>query len=206
MEGADRAHSPTVVSKMAGFASSIRLAQQASQQAYTNNITTNNFPNNFSYLTPTNLLVTSNGSMSSGGQRWRPQNSTSPATTFVPAPAEKGFGGFVTDFLMGGVSAAVSKTAAAPIERVKLLVQNQDEMLKSGRLSHPYQGIRECFARTIRDEGVLSLWRGNVANVVRYFPTQVNHSLNVTSIDGSSIGYVFPTSPTSPILGCETRD
>jgi hypothetical protein len=26
---------------------------------------------------------------------------------------------------MGGVSAAVSKTAAAPIERVKLLVQNQ---------------------------------------------------------------------------------
>ena len=26
---------------------------------------------------------------------------------------------------MGGISAAVSKTAAAPIERVKLLVQNQ---------------------------------------------------------------------------------
>ncbi len=30
---------------------------------------------------------------------------------------------FVIDFLMGGVSAAVSKTAAAPIERVKLLIQ-----------------------------------------------------------------------------------
>ena len=29
---------------------------------------------------------------------------------------------------MGGVSAAVAKTAAAPIERIKLLVQNQDEM------------------------------------------------------------------------------
>jgi solute carrier family 25 (adenine nucleotide translocator) protein 4/5/6/31 len=35
---------------------------------------------------------------------------------------------FLTDFLMGGVSAAVAKTAAAPIERIKLLVQNQDEM------------------------------------------------------------------------------
>ncbi len=35
---------------------------------------------------------------------------------------------FMTDFLMGGVSAAVAKTAAAPIERIKLLVQNQDEM------------------------------------------------------------------------------
>lgn len=32
---------------------------------------------------------------------------------------------FALDFLMGGVSAAVSKTAAAPIERVKLLIQNQ---------------------------------------------------------------------------------
>jgi hypothetical protein len=32
------------------------------------------------------------------------------------------------DFMMGGVSAAVSKTAAAPIERVKLLIQNQDEV------------------------------------------------------------------------------
>lgn len=35
---------------------------------------------------------------------------------------------FMTDFLLGGVAASVAKTAAAPIERVKLLVQNQDEM------------------------------------------------------------------------------
>lgn len=74
---------------------------------------------------------------------------------------------------MGGVSAGVSKTAAAPIERIKLLIQNQDEMIKQGRLSEPYKGIGECFSRTIKDEGVGSLWRGNVANVIRYFPTQV---------------------------------
>lgn len=79
---------------------------------------------------------------------------------------------FLIDFFMGGVSAAVSKTAAAPIERVKLLIQNQDEMLKTGRLQTPYKGIGECFARTIKEEGVLSLWRGNLANVIRYFPTQ----------------------------------
>jgi len=55
---------------------------------------------------------------------------------------------FVIDFLMGGVSAAVSKTAAAPIERVKLLIQNQDEMLKAGRLDRRYGGIVDCFRRT----------------------------------------------------------
>ncbi|XP_071736122.1 ADP,ATP carrier protein 1, mitochondrial isoform X2 [Rutidosis leptorrhynchoides] len=73
---------------------------------------------------------------------------------------------------MGGVSAAVSKTAAAPIERVKLLIQNQDEMIKAGRLSEPYKGIVDCFGRTVKDEGLFSLWRGNTANVIRYFPTQ----------------------------------
>ncbi|KAJ3722306.1 mitochondrial carrier [Lentinula raphanica] len=79
---------------------------------------------------------------------------------------------FAIDFMMGGVSAAVSKTAAAPIERIKLLIQNQDEMIKQGRLSHPYKGITDAFRRTSADEGVLSLWRGNTANVIRYFPTQ----------------------------------
>jgi len=79
---------------------------------------------------------------------------------------------FLVDFLMGGVSAAVSKTAAAPIERVKLLIQNQDEMIKAGRLSEPYKGIADCFSRTAASEGVGSLWRGNMANVIRYFPTQ----------------------------------
>lgn len=99
----------------------------------------------------------------------------SPISPFlIPTPVEKGksFNSFIVDFLMGGVSAAVSKTAAAPIERVKLLIQNQDEMIRAGRLSEPYKGISDCFARTIKDEGVLSLWRGNTANVIRYFPTQ----------------------------------
>lgn len=79
---------------------------------------------------------------------------------------------FVIDFMMGGVSAAVSKTAAAPIERVKLLIQNQEEMLKSGRLDKKYDGILDCFKRVTASEGVASLWRGNTANVIRYFPTQ----------------------------------
>jgi solute carrier family 25 (adenine nucleotide translocator) protein 4/5/6/31 len=79
---------------------------------------------------------------------------------------------FMLDFLMGGVSAGVSKTAAAPIERIKLLIQNQDEMIKQGRLAEPYKGIGDCFGRVIKEEGFGSLWRGNTANVIRYFPTQ----------------------------------
>jgi hypothetical protein len=50
--------------------------------------------------------------------------------------------------------------------------ENQDEMLKTGRLDRKYDGILECFKRTAGNEGVVSLWRGNTANVIRYFPTQ----------------------------------
>ncbi|KAK9159236.1 hypothetical protein Scep_005810 [Stephania cephalantha] len=79
---------------------------------------------------------------------------------------------FSTDFVMSGFAAIMSKTAAAPMERVKLLLQNQGEMLKRGQLNRPYSGIGDCFIRLFKEEGVLSFWRGHQANIIRYFPTQ----------------------------------
>ncbi len=96
--------------------------------------------------------------------------------------------GFFENFMLSGVAAGVSKTAAAPIERVKLLVQNQGEMIKQGVLDKPYNGVIDCTTRTFKAEGVLSFWRGNLANVLRYFPTQ---ALNFAFKD--SIKAVFKT-------------
>ncbi|XP_011437055.1 uncharacterized protein [Magallana gigas] len=79
---------------------------------------------------------------------------------------------FAENFALSGAAAIISKTAAAPIERIKLLVQNQDEMLKAGRLSEPYKGVIDCTVRTYKTEGFLPFWRGNMANCIRYFPTQ----------------------------------
>lgn len=79
---------------------------------------------------------------------------------------------FAENFALSGVAAVISKTAAAPIERVKLLVQNQGEMIKAGRLDKPYNGVIDCTIRTVKSEGVGPLWRGNLANCIRYFPTQ----------------------------------
>jgi len=80
---------------------------------------------------------------------------------------------FFVDFAMGGTSAAVSKTLVAPIERVKLVLQTQDSNpdIKSGKLPR-YTGIVNCFTRLASEQGVSSYWRGNLANVIRYFPTQ----------------------------------
>ena len=79
---------------------------------------------------------------------------------------------FIDNFMISGLAATISKTAAAPIERVKLLVQSQDEMLKAGSLSRPYRGILDCTIRTYQTEGILPFWRGNLPNCIRYFPTQ----------------------------------
>lgn len=62
---------------------------------------------------------------------------------------------FVENFMLSGVAAGVSKTCAAPIERVKLLVQNQGEMLKQGILDKPYKGVMDCTQRVLRTEGLL---------------------------------------------------
>jgi solute carrier family 25 (adenine nucleotide translocator) protein 4/5/6/31 len=79
---------------------------------------------------------------------------------------------FFENFCLSGAAAVLSKTAAAPIERVKLLIQNQAAMLKNGTLDTPYKGIMDCSSRTMKQEGFVAFWKGNLANCIRYFPTQ----------------------------------
>jgi solute carrier family 25 (adenine nucleotide translocator) protein 4/5/6/31 len=80
---------------------------------------------------------------------------------------------FLINFLAGGVSGAVAKTCTAPIERVKLLIQTQDANPKiiSGEVAR-YTGIVDCFTRVSAEQGIKAFWRGNVTNIIRYFPTQ----------------------------------
>lgn len=60
----------------------------------------------------------------------------------------------------------------APLEKVKLAIQTQDSNPKilSGEMER-YTGMGNCFSRHISEIGPTSLWRGNVANCVRYVPT-----------------------------------
>jgi solute carrier family 25 (adenine nucleotide translocator) protein 4/5/6/31 len=78
---------------------------------------------------------------------------------------------FLIDLASGGTAAAVSKTVVAPIERVKLLLQVQDAS-KTIAVDKRYKGIMDVLTRVPKEQGFLALWRGNLANVIRYFPTQ----------------------------------
>jgi solute carrier family 25 (adenine nucleotide translocator) protein 4/5/6/31 len=87
-----------------------------------------------------------------------------------PSKAAKPKLSFAEQFFISGFAAAVSKTAAAPIERVKLLLQSEVEVARQG--GRKYASSMECALHLIRSDGVLSLWRGNWATVLRYFPVQ----------------------------------
>ncbi|KAE9550244.1 hypothetical protein FO519_006542 [Halicephalobus sp. NKZ332] len=69
----------------------------------------------------------------------------------------------------GGTAAAISKTTLAPVDRIKLILQ-----LQSGQtflVQKQYSGILDCLKRIYSEQGILSLWRGNSASIVRCFPS-----------------------------------
>merc|ERR1719164_154015 len=85
----------------------------------------------------------------------------------------------------GGISGAVSKTITAPLEKVKLAIQNQDSnpRILSGEMKR-YTGMGDFFSRHISELGATSLWRGNVANCVRYVPTAAFNLMFKDTIKG----------------------
>uniref|UniRef100_A0A0D9WJ66 ADP/ATP translocase n=1 Tax=Leersia perrieri TaxID=77586 RepID=A0A0D9WJ66_9ORYZ len=93
---------------------------------------------------------------------------------------------FERDLVAGAVMGGAVHTVVAPIERAKLLLQTQDGNAallagggRGGGGARPrFRGFVDCVARTARDEGVLSLWRGNGTAVIRYYPSvALNFSL-----------------------------
>lgn len=91
------------------------------------------------------------------------------------------FSNFQRDLIAGAVMGGIVHTIVAPIERTKLLLQTQESnlaIIASGR--RKFKGMLDCIVRTVREEGILSLWRGNGSSVLRYYPSvALNFSLKV---------------------------
>jgi solute carrier family 25 (adenine nucleotide translocator) protein 4/5/6/31 len=130
-----------------------------------------------------------------------PQISTTQKAPSAPKSAPKKQLSFLENFALSGAAAVISKTIAAPIERVKLLVQNQTEMLKQGLIDKPYDGLMECIKRTNTEQGFMSFWKGNLANCLRYFPTQ---ALNFAFKD--KIKQAFHVKKTDPTVTKFTKN
>lgn len=67
------------------------------------------------------------------------------------------------DFITGGIAGAVSRTAVAPLERLKI-------MFMCGGSTMQGVGVVKALRDVYSKEGVTGFFRGNGANVVRIFP------------------------------------
>ena len=87
---------------------------------------------------------------------------------------------FVQNFAKAGLIACCAKTASAPIERVKLILQSEREIIRARSFKNIEGFSALGSVRNIyRNEGILAFYRGNLASVIRYFPTQgLNFALN----------------------------
>ena len=132
-----------------------------------------------------------------------PSTSSSPSTSTNQQLSD--FNHQVMKGMAAGVlAAAISKSAVAPMDRVKLVLQvhsiapsilNGHFQLQSVpfhsqiaiQCQQPYQGILDCFRRLCAEQGVRSLWRGNSAAVIRCLP---NQALNLAFRDRFRIAFL----------------
>lgn len=69
----------------------------------------------------------------------------------------------LSNFFAGGVAGMCAKTTTAPLDRLKILLQAQNQHYRA-------YGVRSGLTAIVRNEGLLALYKGNGAMMVRVFP------------------------------------
>lgn len=75
---------------------------------------------------------------------------------------------YVKELIAGGAAGAFAKTAVAPLERIKILLQTRTEGFHS-------LGVYQSLKKLLKHEGVLGFYKGNGASVLRIVPYAALH-------------------------------
>jgi solute carrier family 25 phosphate transporter 23/24/25/41 len=73
-------------------------------------------------------------------------------------------------FTAAALSGAISRTIAAPFERIKILFQVEDLTEKVSNQGKKYNSIGQTFAKIYKEEGLYGYFKGNGTNVLRIIP------------------------------------
>ncbi|KAM5146048.1 solute carrier family 25 member 43 [Mantella aurantiaca] len=75
------------------------------------------------------------------------------------------------NFVNGCLAAAVAQSLSFPFETVKKKMQAQSQILPHcGGVDVHFNGVLDCFRQIVKIKGVLSLWNGLSANLLKIFP------------------------------------
>ncbi|KAL8054436.1 hypothetical protein ABFX02_05G137000 [Erythranthe guttata] len=75
---------------------------------------------------------------------------------------------FVKELIAGGAAGAFAKTAVAPLERTKILLQTRTQGFHS-------LGVYDSLKKLVKHEGVAGFYKGNGASVIRIVPYAAIH-------------------------------
>ncbi|XP_043793112.1 ADP/ATP translocase 1-like [Apis laboriosa] len=90
----------------------------------------------------------------------------------------------------------------APLERIKLILQTQASSRQIGiQKRAPYSGVLNAFIRIPKEQGFLSLWRGNLLNII---PSGTHNHIILPFLTGGSVG-ATSTMILYPLNFCNTR-
>ncbi|MEE6496888.1 hypothetical protein FKM82_002518 [Ascaphus truei] len=74
-------------------------------------------------------------------------------------------------FVNGCLAAGVAQTLSFPLETVKRKMQAQSQVLPHcGGVDVHFNGMLDCFRQTVKTKGVLGLWNGLTANLLKVVP------------------------------------
>ncbi|KAM6541837.1 hypothetical protein CsatB_006284 [Cannabis sativa] len=75
---------------------------------------------------------------------------------------------YVKELIAGGAAGAFAKTAVAPLERIKILLQTRTNGFQS-------LGVHQSLKKLLKHEGVKGFYKGNGASVIRIVPYAALH-------------------------------
>ena len=98
----------------------------------------------------------------------------------------------------GGVAGGVSRTAVAPLERLKILQQ------VAGSTTTAYNGVARGLAHIMKTEGMAGMFKGNGANCIRIVPNSASKFLAYETLEGWLLARARESDPNAQ-LGPMTR-
>ncbi|CAK7356883.1 unnamed protein product [Dovyalis caffra] len=98
----------------------------------------------------------------------------------------------VKELMAGGAAGAIAKTAVAPLERTKILLQARTEGFYS-------IGVYQSMKKILNHEGIRGLYKGNTATIIRIVPYSALHYTTYEHYR-SWILQNYPTFGTGPLI------
>ena len=106
--------------------------------------------------------------------------------------------------LAGGLSGAISRTATAPLDRLKVLTIKQVLLQNETRTHRSYSqvvSIRKGLLKIYQTGGITSFFKGNLLNVVKIIPESALKFYVFESIKGNISGYLKVDKDNLPLYG-----